>query len=263
MSGRERLTEVSRWARGVIRSRRPAQASDVPAFEVAATEEERAILAACRPYTLTSPERLLATMDGVEHAVGADIGGALVECGVWLGGNVLAMLLTLQRLGVDDRDVYLYDTFEGMTEPTDVDKSRFHGSALDAWRKASEAGERIWQGWFGTDVFGLERVSKLLMSTGYPPARLHFVPGRVEDTIPDQAPGAIAVLRLDTDWYESTLHELEHLYPRLRAGGVLLIDDYGHWEGARRAVDEYFRDHGKRPLLARTDYSGRLAVKPG
>src|SRR5947209_19319465 len=102
MSGRERLTEVSRWARGVIRSRRPAQASDVPAFAVAATEEERAILAACRPYTLTSPERLLATMDGVEHAVGADIGGALVACGMWRGRSGVAMPSTRTRCGCED-----------------------------------------------------------------------------------------------------------------------------------------------------------------
>ena len=65
------------------------------------------------------------------------------------------------------------------------------------------------------------------------------------------------MLRLDTDWYESTRHELEHLMPLLQAGGVLIIDDYGHWQGARRAVDEYLDRTGMPLLLSRTDYSGR------
>ena len=84
----------------------------------------------------------------------------------------------------------------------------------------------------------------------------------VEDTIPNQAPKEIALLRLDTDWYESTLHELEHLYPRLVSGGVLIIDDYGHWRGAREAVDEYIDKHKLKLFLTRIDYTGRLCVKP-
>ena len=83
-----------------------------------------------------------------------------------------------------------------------------------------------------------------VLSTGYPAERVHLVRGPVEETIPGAAPDALALLRLDTDWYASTRHELEHLYPRLATGGVLIVDDYGHWEGARRAVDEYFDDRG-------------------
>ena len=88
-----------------------------------------------------------------------------------------------------------------------------------------------------------------------------MVPGLVEDTVPSQAPEVIALLRLDTDWYKSTWHELEHLYPRLSVGGVLIIDDYGHWEGARRAVDEFIEAKGLRLFLSRIDYTGRLAIK--
>jgi hypothetical protein len=87
------------------------------------------------------------------------------------------------------------------------------------------------------------------------------VPGRVEDTIPGEAPETISLLRLDTDWYESTRHELEHLYPRLSLGGVLVLDDYGHWRGAREAVDEYFTQTGEFPLLSRIDYTGRIAIR--
>jgi O-methyltransferase len=85
--------------------------------------------------------------------------------------------------------------------------------------------------------------------------------GKVEDTFPKDTPDKIAILRLDTDWYESTRHELIHLYPKLSIGGVLIIDDYGHWEGARKAVDEYINDNTLRILLNRIDYTGRIAVK--
>ena len=90
---------------------------------------------------------------------------------------------------------------------------------------------------------------------------VRFVKGRVEDTIPGTMPPQIALLRLDTDWYESTRWELQHLYPLIVRGGVLILDDYGHWQGAQRAVDEYFDQQGPQVLLARVDYSGRMAVK--
>ena len=114
---------------------------------------------------------------------------------------------------------------------------------------------------FGSEVFDEESVRETVLSTGYPEEQVHIVRGPVEDTIPGKAPERLALLRLDTDWYESTYHELVHLYPRLSVGGVLIIDDYGHWEGARRAVDEYFAAAGSRPLLNRIDYTGRIAIK--
>ena len=83
----------------------------------------------------------------------------------------------------------------------------------------------------------------------------------MEETIPGRAPERIALLRLDTDWYESTRHELEHLWERLEPGGVLIIDDYGHWAGAREAVDEFFAKRSDAPLLTRVDYTGRIGVK--
>ena len=102
----------------------------------------------------------------------------------------------------------------------------------------------------------------MLYETGYPEEKIHFVQGRVEETIPASAPDSISLLRLDTDWYESTKHELVHLFPRLSPSGVIIIDDYGHWKGCRKAVDEYF-DTGDHPqlLLNRVDYSCRIAVK--
>ena len=107
----------------------------------------------------------------------------------------------------------------------------------------------------------IEETRRNVLSTGYSPDRVHFVKGPVEQTIPANAPETIALLRLDTDFYESTRHELIHLFPRLVPGGVLIIDDYGHWEGARQAVDEYFKENKIRMLLNRVDYTGRIGVK--
>jgi len=107
----------------------------------------------------------------------------------------------------------------------------------------------------------LEEVKRNLRLTGYDESRITYIQGKVEDTIPVRASERIALLRLDTDWYESTYHELVHLYPRLSVGGVLIIDDYGHWQGARRAVDQYIEENRLKILLNRIDYTGRIAVK--
>jgi O-methyltransferase len=95
----------------------------------------------------------------------------------------------------------------------------------------------------------------------YPQEQIHFHKGKVEETIPSEAPETIALLRLDTDWYESTKHELEHLYDRLSPGGILIIDDYGHWEGARLATQEFMARSGGRLLLLPCG-TGRIGVKP-
>jgi hypothetical protein len=211
-----------------------------------------------RRYTMTTPRRIAALCDGVEHAVRADVPGAVVECGVWKGGSMMAAALTLLRLGASDRDLYLFDTFQGMPPPTREDVfSAYDGySPMRHWRRRRRAGDaNAWH------YVAADEVRAAVLSTGYPAERVHLVEGRVEDTLPGSAPDAIALLRLDTDWYESTKHELVHLYPRLSPGGVLILDDYGHYEGARRAVDEYFEAEGGRPLLSRIDYTGRLGVK--
>jgi len=109
---------------------------------------------------------------------------------------------------------------------------------------------------------GIDVVRRMIEPLGYPPERLHFVKGMVEDTIPTVMPPEIALLRLDTDFYSSTKHELVHLYPRLASGGVLIIDDYGAMPGCRRAVDEYAAEYQLRWFLTRLDAHVRLLVKP-
>ncbi len=223
---------------------------------------DRAIVERALPYTMTGVARLAALVDGVRHVVRGGIPGALAECGVWRGGSVLAMALTLLELEETDRDLHLYDTFEGMTRPTEHDVSALDGAALPTWETARAQDRRAWAELFDPRDFNEDAVRATLLSSGYPARRVHLHRGPVEETLPAAAPNPLALLRLDTDWYESTRHELEHLYPLLAPGGVLIVDDYGHWQGARRAVDEYFEAHPPAPLLARIDYTGRIAVKP-
>lgn len=202
-------------------------------------------------YTQTSPERILALVRSVEYVVKHGIPGGIVECGVWRGGSMMAVAKALLRAGARDRDLYLYDTFEGMAPPTALDVSRWGG---DASRKSTG-------GIFEMNAVSLEEVKRAMFSVGYDAARIHFIKGKVEDTIPAAAPGAIALLRLDTDWYESTKHEMRHLFPILSRGGVLILDDYGEWQGARTAVDEYFERNRVQILLNRIDHTCRIAVK--
>jgi O-methyltransferase len=208
-----------------------------------------------KPYSMTSSERLAALCEGVEYVCKNNVAGDFVECGVWKGGSCMAAALTFARLG-RDVPIWLYDTFEGMSEPTDLDRdSRTGASAaqLLARSKKFDTASSV------RAYSPLEQVQKNLATTGY--QRIKFIKGKVEDTIPSNIPDKICILRLDTDWYESTKHELQHLYPRLVSGGVLILDDYGHWAGARRAVDEYFAVQGLPMLLNRIDYSGRIGVK--
>lgn len=205
---------------------------------------------------MTSPERVNSLINAVQYVVKNRIDGAFVECGVWKGGSSMAMALTLNRLGSEKRDLYLYDTFSGMSAPTDVDISIFGKAAHKKFSETSISDDV--SDWCFSP---LEEVKKNLYGTGYDKERFHFVKGKVEETIPKSIPREISLLRLDTDWYESTKHELIHLFPLLKPNGVLIIDDYGHWEGARKAVDEYISDNNIQILLNRIDATGRIAVK--
>jgi hypothetical protein len=143
-----------------------------------------------------------------------------------------------------------------MTAPTEEDVRRSGERAADLLADESPDSD-IWA------IASLNDVREAVLGVGYPPERIHFVQGPVEETLPDHAPDEIALLRLDTDWYASTKRELVHLYPRLASGGVLILDDYGYWQGARRAVDEYIAENDVQLLLNRIDNTARMALKPG
>jgi O-methyltransferase len=230
-----------------------------PPVEFSARDEEIARYVVQRRLTMVSWERLFATITACKHAVNAEIDGDFVECGVWRGGNALAAKLTFESLG-SDKKVWLFDTFTGMSEPADVDRAAFTGEAArDTFETKQKADHNEWC------YASLEDVQRNFETAGVDLSRVRFVNGDVIETLGNDSnlPPAISVLRLDTDWYESTLAELRILYPRMSAGGSLLIDDFGYWEGARKAVEDYFATLAPpaRPLLHYTDYTGRMGVK--
>ncbi len=211
----------------------------------------------CKPFTMTSVERLYALYTAVKYILDHDIPGDFAECGVWRGGSAMLIAGMLARRGVHDRKLYMYDTYEGMSAPTEDDRDFRGKDAATLLEKSEDDKETsVWC------LASLEEVRHNMTLTEYPMEHIHFIQGKVEDTIPVQSPpGPLALLRLDTDWYESTRHELEHLYPLLVRQGVLIIDDYGHWEGCRKAVDEYFSKERIQMLLHRIDYTGRIGIK--
>jgi len=216
----------------------------------------RDIIAQVQPFTITTPERITALCNAVEYVSKCGIPGNIVECGVWRGGSMMAAALSLMHLGDTSRILMLFDTFDGMTPPSDLDRdsnTRFSATELLA---VSPRTSRNWA------VSPIQEVRGNLAKTAYPTQNIDLVKGPVEETIPGFAPDRIAILRLDTDWHASTKHELIHLYPRLASGGVLIIDDYGDWEGARKAVDDYIDEQGLKVLLVRIDRAARIAVKP-
>jgi len=212
----------------------------------------------CRAYTMTSFERLYALYKSVEYIVSANIPGDFAEAGVWRGGSCMLIAETLLALGESSRRIFLFDTFAGHPRPdAEKDSDIWGNRAIDEWQRTT-----------GDDNHGqwayvsLEEVQANLALTGYPSDKLVFVKGMVEKTVQNvDAKGRLALLRLDTDWYGSTAAGLEHLYPRLISGGVLIIDDYGHYKGQRLAVDEYLAARKEPILLNRIDYSCRLGVK--
>lgn len=214
--------------------------------------QEIEIINKVRPWTMTSVERIYSLIQATRYLSANRIKGAIVECGVWKGGSVATIARTLVELSDVERELYLFDTFDGMSDPTEKDFD-YEGTPAGELLRRNRA-------FYCADA-PLDTVKLVLAETGYPVEKIHFVQGQVEDTLPANCPDAISLLRLDTDWYQSTRHELIHLFPLLSLHGVIVIDDYGHWNGARRACDEYFEENKIPLLLNRIDYTGRLALK--
>lgn len=222
------------------------------------TDKELAkIYNACRKYTMTSLERVYALYQAVIYLEKNKIQGDFVECGVWKGGSMMVVAKTLQLMGNNKRRLVLYDTYKGMSKPGREDKRLTKAdNLLEKWRKNKMNGYNKWT------YSPLSEVKDNMSSTGYPAKNIIYVKGKVENTIPQTyVSKKIALLRLDTDWYSSTLHELINLYPRLSRGGILIVDDYGEFSGAQKAVDKYFKEAGEHVLLNRIDRAGRLIIK--
>lgn len=209
----------------------------------------------CKAYTMTSIERMYALYCSTKYILSNNIKGDFVECGVWRGGSSMLIAKMLANRNITNKKIFMYDTFDGMSEPTDHDSDFKHKKAFQQLKKSSKKDQlSVWC--YASFEEVKENMAKVTSADN-----IFMVKGKVEETLPnEQHKDGIALLRLDTDWYESTHHELIHLYPNLTTNGVIIIDDYGHWEGARKAVDDYFKKEGINILLNRIDYTGRIGV---
>ncbi len=204
-----------------------------------------------KPYTMTSVEALFALYTSVNYVLDREIPGDILECGVWRGGSALLAALIMKARNVSDRQLYLYDTFQGMPTPTEFDVDKYGRTGFEMME---QYGDDI--GWC---YASLEDVQAAFSVHNFD-FEIHFVQGDVIETLERIKPEIISVLRLDTDWYESTALEFQLLYPRLSTGGVLIVDDYGCWAGSRKATDDYFREVPG-PMLTRIDKEVRLGIK--
>lgn len=215
-----------------------------------------ALIDKVRKFTMTSPERIFSLIKAVEYIEKNKIPGDVVECGVWRGGSIMAVIESLKKFNSTNRQLYLYDTFEGMSTPTIVDKDFEGNSASDLLKTETKSEDDMILAYSP-----LNAVKERVASLGYPPSKIHFIKGKVEDSIPQIMPSKISLLRLDTDWYESTKHELKHLYPLVSRNGIIIIDDYGHWQGCKKAVDEFLDEINMPIFLSRIDNTGRIWIK--
>ena len=226
-----------------------------PSLPLDFSEEDIDLYRKVKPFTLGEPIAVQTTATIVEYIVKGAIPGAIVECGVWRGGMMMAAASTLLKLGDTSRDIFLYDTFEGMPEPTEADVNFWGEPPFEVTEEGRSIGAKSLEA-------SLEYVKSALYSVGYPREKIHFIKGRIEETIPETVPETISFLRLDTCFYESTHHELVHFFPRLSWRGVLHIDDYGLWQGCRQAVNEYMQEAKLNLFFARIGRHGaRVATK--
>ncbi|MGN6342792.1 MAG: TylF/MycF/NovP-related O-methyltransferase [Ginsengibacter sp.] len=221
------------------------------------TESEKESLTAVKGFTMTSHERQVALLRAMDYLAQSQIEGDIVECGVWKGGSMMLIARKLLQLEDTNRKLFLFDTFEGMSEPNEKDISAIDNSTAEELlaKQNKLDGDNVWC------YSSLEEVKANLNKTNFPVERIFYFKGKVEDTLPEPSIDKIALLRLDTDFYESTKHELETLYDLVVPGGVLIIDDYGHWAGSKKAVDEFIEKRNLKIFLNRIDYTGRLAIK--
>jgi O-methyltransferase len=201
-----------------------------------------------KPHTKSDDIRLASMVEALNTIEDEGILGDIVECGVWRGGNIM-----LARMMCPDRICWLYDTFDGMTKPNaKLDVKPDGERAIDRWN-LKVAGGTKW------DAVSLEEVQQGFIGAGLGMDKLHFVEGPIEESVKMVAPIRISILRLDMDWHAPTKVALEKLYPRLTVGGFLIVDDYGHWMGCKKAVDDYFGQW--RPSFTDVDYSCRVFRK--
>ena len=212
----------------------------------------------CKNESLNvSKERFLSLYQAINYIYKNNISGDFVECGIFKGGSAMMISYAMQKFNnKEDKNLWLYDTFEGMANPSYYDKNVDNQNAIDELRKLKKKANKkdIWA------YSPLNYVKENIKKTGINDKNVFFIKGLVENTLHKHKPKKISLIRLDTDFYESTKIELELLFPNLEPGGVLIIDDYGHWKGCKKAVDDYF-ENKKNIFFQQIDYTGIVGVK--
>ena len=208
-------------------------------------------------YTMTSHERIFALMKSIDFVKHNNVDGDFVECGVWRGGNLILFQKFIEKYNLSKK-IYAYDTFEGMSEPDKIDETFKGESSKDLLNKLYKKKVDRKKSILIADC-SIEQVQENFKKFSNK-NNLTCIKGPVEKTLDlkENLPNKISILRLDTDWYSSTKKELEVLFPLLEKNGILIIDDYGFWKGARKAVDEYFEN--KNVTMFKIDFTGRMII---
>lgn len=231
--------------------------------------EARECIEVIRQNTMVTHEALLSLFEQVAFFEKNKLSGSLVECGVWKGGCVGLMALANLKYGSSRRHIHLFDAFQEICEPdASVDGERAVREVRE-WSRDGGASGRLKPLTGVYDRFGgpgtiLENKELLERKIGYPSQFLHYHVGWFQDTLPMDgvSVGDIAILRLDGDWYASTKVCLAHLYDRVVRGGIVVVDDYGAYEGCQKAVDEFLEKLSTPVFLSYVTNDCRYWIKP-
>jgi O-methyltransferase len=226
-------------------------------------DEARQKIRLVRSHTMLPYRRLITLYQQAVFCEKNEIQGSYVECGTWKGGAIGLMALANLQHATVRRDLHLFDSFEGLPEPDEaIDGEKAAQFARDLGARANGKLAPL-EGAFGS--VGTLEINKQLLEkvVGYDTNHLHYYKGWFQDTLPRHAAdvGDIAILRLDGDWYSSQSVCLDYLYDKVVSGGFVIIDDYGWFDGDRRAVDEFMQRKQIRAFLNHIDNAGRYWIK--
>lgn len=219
------------------------------------SDKQRHLINITNPISMTPQIRRYNLIQALEYIAHYKLEGDLVECGVWKGGNLVIYKKFIEEKNIK-KNIYAFDTFEGMSGQDHNDY--IINGGIKAQTILDKDIKKITNDW---GVCSLEEVKFNISQRTKNLNNIFFIKGKVEDTLLDamNLPKKISILRLDTDFYQSTKIELEILYKKVCKGGVIIIDDYGHWAGSKKAVDEFFKE--KFVWMHYVDYACRLIIK--
>jgi O-methyltransferase len=201
-----------------------------------------------RPYTMVSEPALRDLAGRVHGVIDSGVPGAFVECGVWRGGSSFLMAELAKRRGETGRTTWMFDSFEGLPPPQDIDGPGAKAYAEDVENPL----------YYDNCRAELDEVRAAARELGLE-AQTEIVPGWFDQTLGEarERIGPIALLRIDCDWYDPVLFCLETLYDQVSPGGVLIVDDYYQWDGCTIATHEFL---ARRELPLRVTEAAQMAV---